>query len=456
MSRAEALGRNVLWFTLFVSLAGFLGYYDADGFVAPPPVIVFGLQILGAAVGAVLLRAHLRTNLRAVMPLVLVAAWAAASLFWAEDSTTALRRWFIVFAPGLAICVLAAADPRPHQTFRWVIALVIAIVLASGLFSGIVIAFWDTTIPENALRYLLLDLNGWKLGVAEGGRQYQIGFYIPRYSGLTSNPNSISLFAGIATIALAALAQPLRERKGVGFALVAGLIVFLLLLSGSRASFAMVAAGLFFVLVLRSGHPRIARLSVFLICALTFALYFFTWSNSPEPQSSPTETKELSEKYAEAVESGHQYEAWRIANQIASLPHTEVLELRERSDAWHIAIETIRETWAIGRGFGLTEEASYHPRGLQTSAYSVTLSVLIEIGIIGLILVLIAWLAPVFAVTRHSSSMSPPVIAIVAILMGLFVHQVVDSSVFRYHWAHFIFVYLLGAGARLSTSRATE
>ena len=132
------------------------------------------------------------------------------------------------------------------------------------------------------------------------------------------------------------------------------------------------------------------------------------------------------------------------------------MELRERSDAWHIAIETIRESWAIGRGFGLTEEASYHPRGLQTSAYSVTLSVLIEIGIIGLILVLIAWLAPVFAVTRHSSSMSPPVIAIVAILMGLFVHQVVDSSVFRYHWAHFIFVYLLGAGARLSTSRATE
>ncbi len=456
MTRDETWGGGFLRFTLVVSLTGFLGYYNADGFVSSPPVAILVLQILGVAVGAVLLRAQLRTNLHAIMPLILVAAWAAASLFWAEDPTTALRRWLIVFVPGLAICALAAADPRPRQTFRWVIALVIAIVLASGLFSGIVIAFWDTTIPENALRYFLLDLNGWKFGVAEGGRQYEIGFYIPRYSGLTSNPNSMSLFAGIATIALAALAQPIRGRKGIGFALVTGLVVFLLLLSGSRASFIMVVAGLFFVLVLRTGHPRIARLSVFLICTLTFALYFVTWSNGSDPQSSPAETTELSEKYAEAVESGEKYEAWRIANQVANLRHTEVLELRERSNAWRIAIQNIGKAWGTGQGFGLTEEMVYAPHGLNMSAYSVSLSVLIETGIIGLIFVLIAWLSPVFAATRHGPSMSPTVIAIVALLMGLFVHQVVDNSVFRYHWAHFIFVYLLGAGARLSASRASE
>lgn len=36
-----------------------------------------------------------------------------------------------------------------------------------------------------------------------------------------------------------------------------------------------------------------------------------------------------------------------------------------------------------------------------------------------------------------------------SVLVALFVRQSVDSSVFRFHWAHFLFVYLLGAGTRL-------
>lgn len=439
MTRSERLGRGFFWFTLLVSLVGFLGYYDANGFVAPPPAIVFGLQLCSGIVAAVFLRERLWSNRRAVFPLLMVALWAAASLMWADDPGIALRRWLLVFAPGLLVCTLAASDPRPRQTFIWFAGLIIAIVLASGVFSGAVIAFWDTTIAENALRYFLLDLNGWMLGVAEGGRQYELGFYIPRYSGLTSNPNSMSLFAAISLITLAAMARPERNRQGLGLILIILLVVFLLLLSGSRAAFAMTAAGMFFVVLLRMNQRSLVRVSVFAVCAMALALYAMTWTNSPAPELVATEARTLDEG---AVATGES--------------HKEVFELRERSQTWRIAMETITHTWKLGSGFGLTQEIVYAPLGLETAAHSLSLSSLVEIGVVGLALILIAWFAPVFRVTQRARSISPMDIAIVALLMGLFVHQAVDSSIFRYHWAHFLFAYLLGAGAGLSGSRTSE
>lgn len=422
MTKTETWGRGFLWCAMLVSLLGFLGYYDAQGFVSVPPAIVLGLQLIAGFTGVVLLRQSLLMNIRGVIPLIVVAAWAALTLLWADDPSTALRRWLLVFVPGILICVLASRDTRPQQTFAWFTALVIAIVLASGVFSAMVVAFWETTIPENALRYFLLDVNGWLLGVAEGGRQYELGFYIPRYSGLTSNPNSMSLFAAIGLIALSATIRVKHGDRHAGLILVTVLVAFLLLLSGSRAAFAMTATGIFFVILLRTDRRQSARLAVFLICGLTLALYL----------------------------------AAGLTGSAQDPGHTEVFQLRERSQAWRIAIAALGNVWPAGFGFGLTEEAVYAPLGLQTAAHSLSLTVLLETGVVGLVLVLAAWFSPVFRTTQRGRTITATDIAIVALLMGLFVHQAVDSSVFRYHWAHFIFVYLLGASAGLSGSRTSE
>ncbi|MDA0784770.1 MAG: O-antigen ligase family protein [Proteobacteria bacterium] len=401
------------------SLVGFLGYYDAQGFVTTPPAIVLGLQLIAGGVGFLLLRGQLLTNIRGVLPLILVVAWAAITLVWADDPSTALRRWLLVFTPGILLCLLAASDPRPRQTFAWFTALVAVITIASGAFFAVIMAFWETTIPENALRYFLVDINGWVLGVAEGGRQYKLGMYIPRFSGLTSNPNSLGLFAAIGLIALAAIAHPKRDAQGVGLILVIGLVAFLLLISGSRAAFAMAATGIFFVGLLRTNRRRTARLAVLLVCVMTLSLYLMTW----------------------------------LTGTTQDLGHVEVFELRDRAHGWQIAIRAIGDVWLSGLGFGLTQEAIYAPLGLQTTAHSLSLSMLVETGVVGFILVLAAWFTPVFKATRQGRNVTATDIAIVALLMGLFVHQTVDSSVFRYHWAHFVFVYLLGASAGLSGSR---
>ena len=104
----------------------------------------------------------------------------------------------------------------------------------------------------------------------------------------------------------------------------------------------------------------------------------------------------------------------------------------------------------------MIQEVVYSPLGLNTGAHSVPLSTILETGILGMVLVLIAWLAPIFNATQLGHPLSVTNIAVIALLMGLFVHQAFDSSIFRYHWAHFIFVYLLGASAGLSGSRTSE
>ncbi|HCP00982.1 MAG TPA: hypothetical protein DIT35_05775, partial [Rhodospirillaceae bacterium] len=320
MTGSERLGHGFLSMTLLVSVIGFLGYYNADGFVSLPPTIVYIFQMLCGILAALFLRDRLWTNTNAVLPLLLVAIWSAATLIWADDSGIAARRWFLVFTPGLLICTLAAGDPRPHQTLIRFAILIIVIVLASAVFSGAVVALWDRMVPDNALKYFLLYLNGWAVGVAEGGRQYEMGLYIPRYSGFTSNPNSMSLFAAIGVIILAAIARPRWNLQGLGIVAISLSVAFVLLLSGSRASFAMTAVGIFFVVLMKMNQRQLARLTVFLVCGLIFALYMTAWAIGTTPEISPVEAQILSERS----------ENWRVTN----LNHNEVFELRERSAAW--------------------------------------------------------------------------------------------------------------------------
>jgi len=421
--RADTWARGFLWLGLLASLVGFLGYYDAAGFVTPPPFVVLALQLIAAGGGILLFRTRLLGHISALMPLLLVAAWAGATLLWAEDPTTGLRRWLLVFVPGILLCAMAAADTRPRHTFNWFLVLVVTITIASGSFSALVSAFSDTRVSGESLRHMLIDVNGWTLGVAEGGRQsINLGFYVPRFSGLTSNPNSMGLFAAIALVGLCAVTQPKRDTRSAGLVLIIGLVAVLLLLSASRAAFAMAATGIFVVFLLRTDRRRMARAAMLLICGSTVSLYLMTWLSGAVPDPG----------------------------------NTEIFELRERAQVWGIAIQAIGNVWPLGLGFGLTQEAIYAPLGLATAAHSVTLSILLETGMIGLVLVLIAWFHPALRTTQANSLITSADIAIVALLLGLFVHQTVDSSVFRYHWAHFVFVYLLGASAGLAGSRTNE
>jgi hypothetical protein len=425
-TRREIWARGLTWLALLVSLVGFLGYYNTEGFVSSPPTVVLGLQLIALGGAALLLRTRIFVNFRGVVPLVLIAIWAAVTLLWADDPITGLRRWLLVFVPGILLCALAARDPRPQQTFLWFTALVVAITLASTAFTAIVLFFHDfDTGGVTALARLLINLDGWSIGTALGGRPFQFmdtRIYIPRFSGLTSNPNSMGLFAAIALISLCGIVKPRRNILGAATILIVGIVAMLVLASVSRAAIAMTLTGIFIVILMRTNRPGATRACAIIVIGLSLALYLVTWitGGSPNPGTN------------------------------------EIIELRERAHVWLIAMQFIGNIWTSGLGFGLTQEAVYGPLGLETAAHSVPLSMLLETGIVGLVLVLACWFHPVFRTTSQGRNFSATEIAVVALLIALFVHQTVDSSVFRYHWAHFVFVYLLGASAGLAGPRTSE
>ena len=425
-TRLDIWARGLTWFALLVSLVGFLGYYNSEGFVSPPPTMVLGLQLIALGGAALLLRTRLFVNFRGVVPLILIAGWAAVTLLWADDPITGLRRWLLVFAPGILLCALAARDPRPQQTFLWFTALVVVIALTSTAFTVIVLVFHNLdTGGVTALGRLLIDLDGWTIGTAQGGRPYQFMDHrisIPRFSGLTSNPNSMGLFAAIALISLCAIVKPRRNLLGAAIILTVGVVAMLVFASVSRAAIAMALTGIFIVVLLRTDRLGATRACAIIVIGLALALYATTWITgaSPDPGTN------------------------------------EVLELRERAHVWLIAMQFIGDVWTSGVGFGLTQEAVYGPLDLETAAHSVPLSMLLETGVVGMVLVLACWFHPVFRTTSRGRDITATEIAVISLLIALFVHQTVDSSVFRYHWAHFVFVYLLGASAGLAGPRTSE
>ncbi len=423
LERNDICARGFLWLALLTSLLGFLGYYDAEGFVTPAPFFVLAIQLIAVGGGTLVLRHQLLVNIRGIMPLILVAGWAALTLLWADDPATALRRWLLVFVPAILLCALAARDTRPQHTFTWFTALIITITFASGAFTAIVLALSEQTVHGDSLRYVLVDLNGWTIGVAEGGREYiDLGLYIPRFSGLTSNPNSMGLFAAVGLIALCTVTTSRCDARSVGLIMIVALIGFILVFSASRAAIAMGATGLFFVFLLRTDRRQATQGAALLVGGMIMLLYSVVYLSGVTPDPGTAE----------------------------------VLELRERAQVWPLAMGRILDVWPFGVGFGLTQEAVYTQLGLETAAHSMPLSMFVETGIIGLALVLFAWYHPVFKVTQRGRTLSATDIAVVSLLMALLVHQTVDSSVFRYHWAHFVFVYLLGVSTGLAGSRTSE
>lgn len=409
-----------LQIALLVSVAGFLGYYDGIRFIIPPAPLVLGLQVIVLLAALVLHRADLLTFRTGLVPLVLLATWACLTVLWADSPETAGQRWLLIFAPGLLLAALAAADAFPARSFARLKWALVIITIASYVFSLSIYIFGEVIAVGELLRFRVVDLGGWTIGVFEGGRQYlDQTIYIHRFSGFTSNPNSFALFAALATIMLCATIGRPRDTRGYAMAGVFIVILFILVISASRAALAMALAGIVVVTLLRLEQRRLAQLCVFGVLALTCLLYL----------------------------------AAVLQSTGAGGTGAEVFEFRERADIWRLALSAIGNVWATGVGFGLTEEAVFAPLGVPSSGHSVPLSLLLETGIPGLVLLLLTWFWPVFALTRRDRPLDGTSISIVALLIALFVHQSIDSSVFRYHWAHFVFVYLIGASSQLAARR---
>ncbi len=412
-NRRDAAASAGLLAALAVSQVGFLGYYDLGGFHSFAPVLVLAVLMVALLVAAGAAAPRLIAGVGRLWPLFALAAWAGTTALWSDDPVLVLRRAGLVFVPGVLVALLAVTDPAPARTFARVTWLLVAIALASTVFAVVSLTIGERIdIDKGALSVRLLDIGESGLGVAVAARgiffEYSQNF---RPSGLSSNANGAGIMAAVALVCMIVRDGGAIVREAARAA-TAAVLVTAVALTFSRGAFlfVLVCTGLFAARRVGRGG---AALGAFVLVAI------------------------LPLVVAGLVESDMR---GSIAGDPASV--SEFYQLGARWEVMIIVHDAIATVWPLGVGFGTVEEVVFAPLGRTTGAHSAQLSILAETGIVGLVLLVIAWLG--HGALRLNSGRGTLASGLAIVVVGLYAHQVFDSAAFRFHPLHFLLVYFIG------------
>jgi len=383
---------------------------------------VLSLQLVFLVAAATICRHELRIQIWGLLPFLCLAAWSASTILWADDPFVSLKRWLIVFVPGLLMTYALAVDSKPNHKFNFLIYLFSIVSITSAVFNFVIVMFgvremallgcdFSGRCNQKAFDFHFLWTGGLQFGVLEGGRLFgELEIYIPRYSGITSNPNSVGLFSSLSVIGLVAITKIRWNLKTLGPAILILAVLCVLISSGSRAAYLMTIVGIFMVVTLRCNYPRLTSGLLCLVLISPVLLYGVSVNLTGED----------------------------------NIAREEILAIGERGPIWATSIYGAAEVWKTGLGFGLIEESLLTKEGHDSAAHSVPLTVLVETGILGLMLYIMTWFWPMFRSAIRSKNLTRTAVGIFSLLVALFVHQLFDSAILRYHWLNFVFTALLG------------
>lgn len=404
---------------LAVSLCGFFGFYGPTGFVSLPPWSLLGLQIALGASGLLLLPRAALSRIFVLWPLFLFAAWAMATSVWAYDPALTMQRAALINVPAVLLAILAMFDPSPQRTVVWIVRLLATLAVLSTIFIVVVVLAGE---PVTDSSLILVDTGLGSFGMMVGGRQFlSLGIEAARYSGITTNPNGLALLSGVTLVTFIAVGPSAIASRWIRIAILA-VIIGLMAVTLARSAALLVLVGLTMLVLLRIPSSVAATITVTSVLALPLVLAGLTVAGSMGGNELPLEE-------------------WQRPD------GGEAASLGQRAVIWLHMMRTALDVWPHGLGFGLTEEAVFRPLGFPTSAHTVPLTLLVETGLPGLALAVLAWFRPVFRLLRSPAHLSPTGTAVVAVLVALFAHQIFDASAFRYHWGHFMLAWLIGAAA---------
>jgi hypothetical protein len=351
------VGREVRWATLALLACAALAY-----------VVVVGLPRARAV------RVH--------APAGILLLLAASSVLWAPDYELSLGRaatFAALFAAGAGVAIAAwngRADP-----------LVAAIFGAAVLVAlGGLLELWHD--PDSAV-----------VPATTGQGE--------RYQGIGQNPNTMAaLFAVALPLAVwsaAAGATRLRRAAGIGASL---LLLGSIVASGSRGSIVAATAG---VLVIALALTRRRALAVGAVAALTAVCLLLTQL----PQPAETDPVGLNPEFGRPmpVSPNDVNARFPLENEIGFPKPGAPRERRTlffssgRTDAWEGALKQYSKRPLAGYGFG-TEELVFVDRYyllLSERIENSYISTLLQLGPIGLVLMLAAAVVPLWAWARTPS-----------------------------------------------------
>jgi hypothetical protein len=375
-------------FGLYVALMPF----DAILSVSSGATIV---RLLGAFTGLAL-AVRILVLRRFVLPApawylwVAYVSWAGFSLMWSSDLPES-QRVFTIFVQNFAVLSLIAIYPVQRRELKWLLGITITAGMLAGAYA--VLKFQQTGG----------DLAEGRVSFTSGGLSVDPNFFATSFL----LPLALALGVAIAT------RRPLLRLACWGCVAV---MMIGVLLSGSRGGF--IAVGIVFVYFAIRSKSRIQIAAISAAClALTIA-YPKVWVrflNDPERDGSG---------------SG-------------------------RTLIWHVGVQALRHTWLFGNGIGSFPETyaryflsayQHVSQGWHRPAHNVLLSSVVEVGIIGLGVLLYAWFCSVrqLSIIPLGSKYYPIRIAVEATLLGLFAQALfIDPMWIKYYWLAFTMPFIL-------------
>ncbi len=349
-----------------------------------------------------------------IIMLSLLSIWCVFSSFWSDLQFDTFIRSLYIFIPALMLIIIVYNDVSLKKTF-WSLANYLSIIGLLLSIYGIVIYFFGDVVWLENVRHQVI-----KIGFLEFSQIVYGDNNALRISSITGNPNSLGLWLLICLIFTFSLKLSKRIKTKY-FLFNYTICLFCLALTGSRAGVVSFFISLFLLVILYKifVSAKVTYRTVMLVTiTVSLLLIKFPFLLSTQIQG--------------------------FLDQV--LNRSSILTGREL--VWRIAWDSFLENPILGLGFGVSAESLFYTRGIDLTAHNTYLSVLTEIGLVGLILVILLWVTPLFispkTVLNQDTESKIIIITCVSLLIGLFFNQMFETKIPRNDFIFFIWIYLIG------------
>lgn len=335
---------------------------------------------------------------------------------WSRHPTLTLARAVITFLPVFLIFFVLFADQRPLDLFVKFSYFFVVVVFFLSLIS--VVLYFFGALIEKPIKIQQICMGPTCISQRVYGREPFL-----RASSLFGNPNS---FAGVLIFAtpLLIFLKRIYFFTTKEFFLYGSVIFFGLLITFSRTGFTVVflSSLIYLFFSMKKTYSRV------LFFVLSLLLVFFILMGVVVLQDF--------------------YDSERF-----------VFDLNDRDNAWLPLVESVRNNFLLGVGFGVSSESILSVQGVEISGHNAHLQLLSELGMLGYIGFTFFWL-PAFLMVlvkllrdRLEKNIREILSVSSAIVISVMIHQMFEGSLLRYSYLTILWFFIFFLMVRVGFSK---
>jgi len=334
-----------------------------------------------------------------------------ATTFWSPNPELVVQRSLMIYLTSLFLIIIAFSDNDPLQTYTTILKFLCWFGFGLASIALLIQVFGEMAWIEGS-RVGILTIGPIKLEQVVVGKP---PFY--RISSLTGNPNSLAVILSFSLVATLVLYFT-GKLNYFRFMIFSGIQLVALIFTFSRAGIGVTIINyvLFYSLVAKHHLTKFMRMVTIIFLIIGISLLAVQFAPS-----------------------------WIVDG----IEQRTGVGLNVRDEMWVPLINSIIERPLTGVGFGVSSEAVLLKQNIEKSAHNAHLAILSEIGIIGYLLLLGIWCFAIiigfrFGIQKTTNqNMKVAFLSAGVLLIGLFIHQIFETSVLRFGARNWLWVYLI-------------